>query len=328
MPWAKGTVPGRHPDIKLGSFRAESRHQYSPGIVLMNVEGGKIRFAKGMSGEKTREFYGRMTRALDYVKALPTGAKLLQEIDASGRVLRVIRGADGDANGSCVIPYPGDMKSSEERFVKQFRPPPKNRHDAMVAEGMWIKPRQAYQSELTRLLDRAQRKNARYTRDFVASLIGVPPRWLAEMEQGTRPIQDNEYYKLCLYLYDCLQPGAGSDAEMRVVFTQEKLPDEPIEIIVGHELIHAWRIMTGRRVFANGWEEEAMTTGLPPFSAMPYTENRLRLEAGLSVRSGYGTICSTSLLNAVRDLHTQPAREDRPFAERDIVGKAGKPLNQ
>lgn len=38
----------------------------------------------------------------------------------------------------------------------------------------------------------------------------------------------------------------------------------PVEIMPGHEPIHAWRMMVGRRIVNDGWEE-AMTTGIDPF---------------------------------------------------------------
>jgi hypothetical protein len=65
----------------------------------------------------------------------------------------------------------------------------------------------------------------------------------------------------------------------------------PPTVALGHELIHAWRAMTGMVLFDYGWEEEAMTVGLPPFSFMEYTENRLRIEYGdLAIRPDYQNI--------------------------------------
>ena len=52
--------------------------------------------------------------------------------------------------------------------------------------------------------------------------------------------------------------------------------DDPGFIILGHELVHVWRMVTGVRIFQGGWEEEAMTTGLPPFLNMEFSENKLR----------------------------------------------------
>lgn len=319
--WVPGVVPGRS-GIRIGANRTSPREPYSAGIVLMNRKGIRISRSETMTADESKDFYKRMFECLEMVRSLPTGAELIKDIDHSGHVLYIIKGPQKWADGSCVVPYPGDLKSAEERFVKQFRPPAKNKLDSMKEQGLWIKPKQSYTSTLSRLLDRVKQKNPSMTRTFIAALIGVPVSWLEEMEQGTRQIPDNEYYKLCLYLYDELESGKGSGAEMRVVFEQEELPNEPLWLIVGHELVHAWRIMKGRRIFENGWEEEAMTTGLPPFSRLKFSENRLRSEAKLPMRDKYAKICSTSLMNAIRDLHTQPAREDRPFPERDIIGRA------
>ncbi len=325
MSWVSGTTPGRS-GVKIGEKRdpnaisqTNTQTNYSAGIVLKTRIGKKISDSSAMMGDVAAAFNTKVIASLDQLKTLPTGAQLLAEIDGSGHVLYIISGADNFADGSCVIPYPGDMKTSEERFIKSIRPPAAPKLKKMMKEGMWVNPKQAYTSVLTHALDRAHALNSGLTRAAIAALIGISPAWLQEMEDGTRPIPDTEYYKLCLYLYDVIESGKGCDAEMRVVFTQAKDPDDPLYIIIGHELIHAWRIMKGRRVFETGWEEEAMTTGLPPFANLAFSENKLRVEAGLPVRAGYSARCGTGLINCVRDMGVQPARQDRPFAEKDIV---------
>lgn len=320
--WTKGVTPGRHPDIKVGADRYPQRIDYSRGIALVAGEGDRSNALTSIPADRQLAFFDRVRSAIDRLRTLPTGARMLAEIDASGRSCVIHRGTDGDPNGNACSITVGNVQAAEGRFVKQFRPLNAVKAKQVVKQGGWIFPRQHYTSELTRILDRARAANPAFTRQFVAGLIGVPVGWMAEYEAGERAMGDNEYYRLCLYLYDHLTPGSGADTQVRIVVTQEKLPDEPLEVLIWHELVHAWRLMTGRRVFENGWEEEAMTTGLPPFSNMLYTENRFRLEAGLPMRDSYKTVCKTSFLQAVRELGVQPAREDRPFTERDIAPRA------
>src|SRR5262249_11047147 len=67
----------------------------------------------------------------------------------------------------------------------------------------------------------------------------------------------------------------------------------PAWIALAHELIHAWRLVTGRCVFApmirgEDYYEEAMTGGLPPYDGCKFTENRFRQAKGLPLRAFYG----------------------------------------
>lgn len=61
---------------------------------------------------------------------------------------------------------------------------------------------------------------------------------------------------------------------------------------LAHELVHAWRMVTGRCVFypalSEDYYEEAMTVGLPPYHFCRFTENSIRRENGLPLRTFYG----------------------------------------
>jgi len=52
--------------------------------------------------------------------------------------------------------------------------------------------------------------------------------------------------------------------------------------VLGHELIHALHLMTGRR---NPNDEETCTIGLGRYSGDHFTENALRQEHGLGMRT-------------------------------------------
>lgn len=130
-------------------------------------------------------------------------------------------------------------------------------------------------------------------------LLGKSRAAVDAMCDGTQRIDDNDYLKICIAYYEHLSPGPGCDTQVKLVpkirvpaangsFNPKQDPDAvPAEIMLGHELIHAWRMMVGRRIVNDGWEEEAMTTGIGPFAYLSMTENRLRQEAGYHKRTAY-----------------------------------------
>jgi len=69
--------------------------------------------------------------------------------------------------------------------------------------------------------------------------------------------------------------------------------DRPAWVALAHELIHGWRLASGRCVFRPSglneyYYEEAMTVGLPPYDKCDFTENRFRHLKGLPLRTFYG----------------------------------------
>ena len=57
----------------------------------------------------------------------------------------------------------------------------------------------------------------------------------------------------------------------------------PVSVGFAHELVHAWRIVTGLCVYkAGSWEDEAMVVGLEPYSRVPYSENKVRTQLQLA----------------------------------------------
>lgn len=118
---------------------------------------------------------------------------------------------------------------------------------------------------------------------------------------GERKIDDTKYYRFCLEFYEYLIPGKGCDTQVRIqppsIFKEKnadliaeagsKMSAKVVAALLGHELIHAWRMMTGRRIVDDGWDEEMMTVGLGRCSGWPITENRLRVGMGLPLRKSY-----------------------------------------
>jgi Effector protein len=128
-----------------------------------------------------------------------------------------------------------------------------------------------------------------------------------DMVNAMRYMPDAVYYPLCFLLYDYMLPGAGTDTQVRVMnaktfehdFNNDLQSESKMTrgkqetavrldaVVLAHELIHAWRMMSGRRIVSGGWEEEAMTSGIGPFSSWRMTENSFRSDLGLKQRRTY-----------------------------------------
>ena len=269
--------------------------QYSPGITIMGARTDGSTVA-GLSGKKSTDFINATVRWLDKLKSLPTAGAMMREIDTSGHVVKIYRTWDAE-EGNCEFGEDAD--------------------DSMVVPLDTVHP--SGETELSRVLsyacedlsDRTKiqkffhigKTRPRFLKfDALARLVGATPKDLKAMAAGQKPIPKPIDSRIRSYLYDFLTPGPGSDCGIQFNHIRDKLSDghrrllpqsdlwenRPPGVALGHELIHAWRCMVGRVLFDYGWEEEAMTVGLPPFSNMPYTENRIRIEwKGLAVRGDY-----------------------------------------
>ncbi len=315
-------------------------YQYSPGIEI-HKKYGKHLFDSGakvghaMGFWEGKGFVSRVKKALDNMKKLPTGKKLIQAIDASGRTCHIFSGgamtyaspADGGDqiggfDGCCL---PKNMRDFREfnidRMVVSFREfvhnaplASKNVADdspdglsrfqrtlkRMYLENVGIEHTQS--SELARIVLRYESAHGGDGWEAMARRVGKPVNWLLNVSLGSQQCDDDTYYKICFLFYDYLTPGAGIDTQVRLVpsikigiagvegdaaFDYSNADAVREDIMIGHELIHAWRMMVGRRVVRDGWEEEAMTVGLWAAAGFPFTENRLRAEAGMPTRNTY-----------------------------------------
>jgi hypothetical protein len=164
-------------------------------------------------------------------------------------------------------------------------------------------------SELTTVLKRTP---FWMTRSYVAKKAGIGEKQLKQIEAGQIGLNQETYYRLAILLYDYMTPGTGSDTAIRFRAKDHEedvigsynpttnYADAPGFVVLGHELIHAWRMMTGRRLVRQGWEEEAMTTGLYKWSELEFTENKLRAEAKLPARPKYQKgYCSSQWMDMV-----------------------------
>lgn len=96
---------------------------------------------------------------------------------------------------------------------------------------------------------------------------------------------------IAYHIMDHLTPGPGTGAQVLWNPSSDRIcgdlsadkraawMDRPAWIALAHELIHGWRLVTGRCVFQpggiEGYWEEAMTVGLPPYDRCRFTENRV-----------------------------------------------------
>jgi hypothetical protein len=189
---------------------------------------------------------------------------------------------------------------------------------------------------LKQVLENAARNQAlcpRLTNQFfqnpmtqIPRLLNIPEDLLKSWLKGEKSIKDDQYYLLCCYLYDYLVPGPGTDTQIRVMHpswtakifkddvkqeksvfrTQEETASRVQAVVMAHELLHAWRMMAGRRIVSGGWEEEAMTTGCGPFIGWKLTENTFRSALKLSQRKKYS--CPTISSNSTQMLQDQTDR--------------------
>jgi hypothetical protein len=273
-------------------------YQYNAGIQIMDQR-RKDRTVEALTAKKGADFVAATRDCLDALDRTPTGSALLAAIAGSGHTVRIYRTwvlddfAYGNLQGgekvddSMIVPLdtvlPGG--GTELRRVLEYA-------CADVSKRSTLKKKLGIGQSVPRFLKR----------DALARLAGTTPAALDAMEKGKAPIPKPVDERLRVYLYDFLTPGPGSDCY--VVFNHVRdnlsrdhrrfLPEShnwqhrPPAIALGHELIHAWRVATGMVLFTYGQEEELMTVGLPPFSGMMFTENRLRVNwAGLAIRPDY-----------------------------------------
>lgn len=164
---------------------------------------------------------------------------------------------------------------------------------------------------LYNILDRKYGDATRY----MSSKSGVSAEAIDAFRFNERRMTPSENFRLSLGLYDHIFRGHGANTAVRLVpgigldgnktlswlqkrtgKTKYQIDADAVraDVMLGHELIHAWRMMTGRRIVARGWEEEMMTVGLGPAASLPFTENKLRLEAGHPQRTSYNLNPSTA----------------------------------
>lgn len=271
---------------------------YSAGIC---IKAFKIKSGAGPTAllpDKAAEFEATTRKSLDAIRSTPMGSQMLVDIGASGHVVTIYRAWDIQT---------GNYQGGEDTIASMVVPFD-TQHDDGRLELSVVLDRACQdmsgRSKLKKMLGIGKAKPRFLNRDALGRLVNLSPRDLQAMESGRKAIDSTVEARLRALLYDFLTPGPGSNCH--VCFNHERLnlsqdhelhlpsyknwKNRPVPVALAHELIHAWRVVVGRVLYRYGWEEEAMTVGLPPFSSMKYTENRFRIEfdnTGLAIRPDY-----------------------------------------
>jgi len=294
------------------------RRFYSNQIQIFGFEGENLKKGQALGMERGKQFVDFISKALDKLQTLPTARQLIGQIDASGKTVTIFKCPDSTKGSStaktATFPEDDGIYALINSQIRPFRAVQLNvplnadatqiesRKDFFAGTGLPQSGREAA-PELLRILLRAKRKYPK-PGAFISQIAGKTQKELVDMVYG-RAVMDREtYFKICLHFYEFLTPGAGVNTQLRMEWKEEfndsgrkydpkkEFDDAPAFLVLGHELIHAWRMMLGKRIVEDGWEEEAMTTGVGAFAGWPITENALRAELGFPRRPYYGA-CST-----------------------------------
>ncbi|QDT14421.1 M91 family zinc metallopeptidase [Alienimonas californiensis] len=274
------------------------QHLYSTGVTI-NGQYRAQGAAVTLSNDPADDFINGTKACLNELKGTSTGARLLKEIDESGHVVTVYRTEDKLTGGNS---QGGDSAAAGVDMVVALdskRPDGSTELQEVLARATQDL---SGRSKAKKFFGIGKARPKFLPLDAIARLVGASSNHLKEMAAGKRAIPPAVDAKLRVYLYDFLTPGTGQSCFVNFNHLRDNLSEahkkylpqgltwmnRPPAVALGHELIHAWRVMSGRVLFKYGWEEEAMTVGLPPFVNMPLTENQIRVDWGnLAIRPHY-----------------------------------------
>ncbi len=245
-----------------------------------------FRFPAAEGGESEQDAWQRAAgAAFDEIRNNKHGAGLLKEIEDCINEVQILKATEVGYNSTWVEGTPIGMMygslQNEFSLTKTFK--------AALSRG--------YASEkLRRLADKYG--------------VGVwNPEDCTVQDWKLNEIGD-QMLKCELEIYDCLTPGKGVSCFIRWSPDNDFIGDRssldmdapenqwrkrPSWIGLAHELIHAWRYLTGRCIFPNRSNTEQpklaewLTVGLSPVDQGKYTENGIRREAWQIPRAIYGS---------------------------------------
>jgi hypothetical protein len=272
------------------------------------------------------------------ISAFSLGAELIEEIRGAGRALSVLKAGEGQGN-HCIPEQQGAPALNAACYQEVLNA---NLLRAKVQELLTkqlITPSHPAVRKFLKFYVSAQKggKQEQYMVNThpIAHKSPDPARKAAHTTEATlraaiwegEKIAQAEGYVQSLqnglvgyHIMAHLTPGPGTDAfvvwDPESVDAGADLDDEskrakwmerPSWLALVHELIHGWRLVTGRCVFhpeprIEGYYEEAMTVGLPPYDGCKFTENRFRFLSCKPSRRFYGA--STIVISqAARQKH-------------------------
>ncbi len=285
------------------------KRQLNAVMEVQGFSGASLGNGTAMSDRDGKRFCDLVESSLKKLVKLPTGNKIVNAIITRGKPCTIF---SGDlANSGAAMPLNQGVQSQIDCTVVYFVP----RHNIQTvkqagvhAGGLNPKLQASMGKELTKvgaattdaqtapefkkLMNRAKGKLGNIA-DFLARVTGNSVQDIVDMSEGRKPVDRETFFKICYHLYEFLAPGPGVPVAVR--FRPEA--DIPDHILLGHELIHAWRMLHGKRLVMGGsmYDEEMMTVGLGMFFHWEFTENQLRREAGIASRTKYGKIDASSL---------------------------------
>jgi hypothetical protein len=244
--------------------------------------------------DSNRALYEKALKGLEKLEQMRSGRELFGEIAHTLHRLE-IKPIDGQAGSST-----GYTTSASYTLLAQ----------AMQADNKTL-----YKQELTAALGNANHLSG-VTKEFVASQLasGLTPityigkdnvgapvapgsastpkamvRLLDDLTSGrtdARPARFDDAIQRILREWLTRGRGCASDIEINVERPSQCWSDGQNTLryptlCLGHELVHAWRGMTGRRLLVGSQAthndiEEVITTGLPPYQYEKYSENIFR----------------------------------------------------
>lgn len=273
-----------------------AEHQYNAAIKIISKIGPKdLDTAVEMSSAEGIAFVNRIKKLLDELTGLKLGRKLLQDVENAGKPVTIFCAKAG--TGSAASPFPGSVENEMKRFIL-LRQIPEKAVEKLRKQGYAGKIPEArfYAAEFTGALRRS-----RANLQVLMVLLGLTADDIIDIMLGDKALTANQYVRFALFMYPHLSRGEGCSVCYRFEEAQANpaLNDTPL-IILAHELIHAWRMVRGERIFEGGWEEEAMTVGLPPFLNTEINENKLRCELSAPLRTSYTARCTTGHFQVVQ----------------------------
>lgn len=307
-----------------------------PTIAILGFEGESVQALKPMDPKRAKKFIKFAKETLDKLGKFNSGRELISAVRGTGKRLHIFCASPG--KDTCAKKKIEDIANEHESMIVPFRGkmsmiPAKYRNPTAKSDlaqqylkaGVMSSDKQGgteFQNILNRMRDGSRGTKFGDPEGFVARICAIPKSDVLAYAAGTKKMDDNTYYKLASVLYQYTTPGRGVHATVRLEpvkqLYDENTPegrrrynpkknvnDVPIHLVLGHELIHAWRMMEGKRIVAEGYLEEAMTVGLHPFDKLAHTENKLRFEMGYPPRAFYSHNSFASDWDAMHNLQTK-----------------------
>jgi hypothetical protein len=242
-------------------------------------------FPLTQDGESEKDIWRRQTsEALDRIGRNKHGAALLREVEETVNEVQILKAVRSENSSTWVQGTPPGMM-----------------YESLKSE-----------TSLTKTIKAAQAHGC--PRDKLGKLLtkygtGLWKPEECRVEDWTLNEFGDQMLKCELEIFDCLTPGKGVSCFIRWNPENDFIGDKakldvdapencwrrrPAWIGLAHELIHAWRYLTGRCIFpirSNAEQpklSEWLTVGLTPVSQGKYTENGIRSHEWRIPKAMYG----------------------------------------